>query len=311
MKALDLAGTSPDPDELLDAMILIRGLERALADARAQGRFEGPVHVSVGQEAVAVGTGAARVPGDVITAPHRGHHHALAFGLEPERIVAEIVGHRSGYAAGLGGSMHIMDPASGFLGTNGVVGDSAGLAVGAALALHRDGDSVAIGVVGDGAMGTGVVYEAMNLARLWRLPVVFLCENNGYAEMTPTSVHLSSSPTGRAEAFGLEVARVDGQSVSRVRDAVAEAIASARGGSPAFVEVMCRRRGGHYVGDVEHYRTDTEDEEEWRARHCPIRQLGTELGKDPDALDAAEQNYQKAATALIDQLLEAVPETAV
>jgi TPP-dependent pyruvate/acetoin dehydrogenase alpha subunit len=282
---IQLRGRNAGDAELLAAMETIRAIESALFDASIAGRLEGPLHVSLGEEAVAVGVAAALSATDVLLSNHRGHGHALAFGLDPWKLVAEVIGDPRGYAGGRGGSMHIFDPASGFLGTNGIVGGNAAVALGAALALQIEAQGrVAVVIIGDGAMASGGVYEAFNLAVLWRLPVLFVCANNGYAEMTPTSVHLSSTPMSRAEAFGLSAVTVDGTEAAAVKLAVAGAVERARLGEAGFVEVKCYRFGGHYVGDPARYRPVGEDAE-WRDRHCPIRKLARRLG-----IGAAEQS---------------------
>lgn len=292
-------------EALLAAMLKIRGVEMALGDASLARKFDGPVHVSVGQEGAAVGIISALAPGDVLFSTHRGHGHALAFGLDPRAVVAEIVGSSAGIAGGRGGSMHIFSPAKGFLGTNGIVGDGAGLAVGAGLALRARGQSgVSVAVFGDGAMGTGIVYEAFNLAALWRLPVVFVCENNGYAEMTPTSMHLATDPLERARAFGLVTERADGLDVVGVRQAMLRTVALARNNKPAFVEVITSRWSGHFVGDQHQYRP-ADEEQTWRRSHCPIRHLGYAMGHDEEWVATREEDVRSAAVALIKELIDA------
>ena len=288
--------------DLLAAMMQIRGIEAALQQASIAGRLEGPVHVSLGEEAVAVGLAAALRPGDIVLSNHRGHGHALAVGLDPKTVIAEIVGHPSGFSMGRGGSMHIFDPARDFYGTNGIVGGNSGVAVGAALALQlqRPG-SVAVVVFGDGAMAAGIVYEAFNLGVLWRLPVVFVCENNGYAELTPTSVHLSSKPTERARGFGLEVESIDGTEVRQVIDGLSRAIERAATGRSSFVEATCYRFGGHYAADPALYRPEGEDAQ-WRQSHCPIRKLGRRLSLSEAELEAGIGKIQAEAGRLIEEL---------
>lgn len=284
-------------------MLVIRACERAVRDARMAGRFEGPVHVSLGQEAVAVGLGAALRDGDLLVSNHRGHGHALAFGLDARRVLAEIVGHPSGYAGGRGGSMHILAPEVGFLGTNGIVGDGAAIGIGAALAQQQRGQGgVAAAVVGDGAMGTGVVYESMNLAVVWHLPFVLVCEHNGYAEMTPTAVHLSTSPATRAEAFGMEVVTADGTDATVVADAIDTAIRAAAAGRPSFVEARCYRWEGHYVGDVGHYRPEGEDET-WQREYDPVARLAGLAGLDDQELNARADRHDDDARGLLASLL--------
>lgn len=288
---------SPSRSELFDAMVHIRGIELALRDASVDGEVEGPLHVSLGEEAVAVGIAAAMRRDDVLLSNHRGHGHALTLGLDIATVIAEIVGHPSGFAGGRGGSMHIFAPDSGFLGTNGIVGGNAGVATGVGLALQLEGKQrVAIVVFGDGAMGTGIVYESINLAALWKLPVIFICENNGYAEMTPTAVHLSTSPVERVRGFGIAAERIDGIDVEAVWMGVAGAAATAREGRPVFLEAQCFRFGGHYAADPARYRPAGEDHE-WRTSRCPIRRLGTKLGLNESVVEArVDAIWAEAAT---------------
>jgi TPP-dependent pyruvate/acetoin dehydrogenase alpha subunit len=296
---LRTAAAPVDPPALLHAMQVVRAVETALYEAGLRGELEGPVHVSLGQEAVAVGTAAAMTSSDRMLSTHRGHGHALAMGLDPRRVVAEILCHPGGYGGGVGGSMHLVAEEHGFLGTNGMVGANAGLAVGAALSAEHDGDAAAVVcMVGDGALGTGIVYESLNLAALWSLPLVFVCENNQYAEMTPTSVHLATPPQRRAASFGLASCLVDGDDVETVQHTVLEALASARRGQPAFVECTTHRWTGHYVGDPQRYRAEGEAEA-WRA-HDPIGRLAVRLGADP-AVEGAR--LLDEARALVAELL--------
>lgn len=299
---LELVGADGSAARLLHAMQVIRAVETALADAYLEGRFGGPLHVSLGQEGAAVGIAAAMGPEDVFVSNHRGHGHALAVGLEPMRVVAEIVGDPCGFSGGVGGSMHVLSPEDRFLGTNGIVGDGAGLAVGAALALQLEGrGGAAVAVVGDGAMATGIVAESLNLAHLWRLPVLFVCENNQYAELTPTDVHLSTGPADRASGFGFPTFRARGEDVESVMGAADEGLQLARSGQPAFVEVVTHRWGGHYVGDPMHYRPEGEDDL-WRERYSPIERLARSLGREEEA----SREYAEllgAARALVDEVL--------
>ena len=285
-------------------MQVIRAIETALYEAGTNGTVQGPLHVSIGQEAVAVGTAAALTTHDQMLSTHRGHGHALAMGLQPRRLVAEILCHPDGYGRGVGGSMHVVAENDGFLGTNGVVGANAGLAVGAALsAQQRPGSGIVVCMLGDGAMGAGVVYEAINMAALWSLPLVFVCENNRYAEMTPTSVHLATPPHERAAGLGVAAFRVDGDAVEDVQEAVTDAVERARRGDPAFVECATHRWTGHYVGDPQAYRPDDEARD-WQ-RHCPIRRLAERQGWD-HRTDGAR--LLEEARALVAELL-APPET--
>ncbi|MBP5858547.1 thiamine pyrophosphate-dependent dehydrogenase E1 component subunit alpha [Marivibrio halodurans] len=294
-----LRGRSLDARDFLTAMQTIRGVELALQEASVARAVEGPLHVSLGEEAVAVGLVAAMDPRDVLLSNHRGHGHALAMGLDVATVIAEVVGHPDGFAGGRGGSMHIFDPESGFLGTNGIVGGNAGVAVGTSLALQLEGDRrVAVVVFGDGAMGTGIVYESINLAALWKLPVVFVCENNGYAEMTPTSVHLSSAPSERARGFGLTSMEIDGTDVEKVATGMRAAIETAREGEPVFVEAVCFRFGGHYAADPARYRPKGEDDD-WRSTRCPIALHGRRQDIPDAALDDAVETVRAEAAELV------------
>lgn len=300
---LTLRGAAaPVPEtELLHALQAVRAAETALMEAGLRGELEGPAHVSLGQEAVAVGTATCLRADDQLLSTHRGHGHALAMGLDPRRVLAEILGHRDGYGGGVGGSMHLIAEQHGFLGTNGLVGAGAGLSIGAALsAQHRGDDTVVVCMLGDGALGAGIVYESMNMAALWRLPLVFVCENNQYAEMTPTRVHLSTPAHERAAAFGLGSYAVDGDDVAAVRDGVDKAVVQARDGQPGFLECATHRWTGHYVGDPQTYRPDGEAET-WRNQHCPVRRLARRLGVDPQP---EQDRLDEQARALVRELLE-------
>jgi pyruvate dehydrogenase E1 component alpha subunit len=280
-------------------MQLIRAIETALLGAAQGGHFEGPLHVSLGEEAVAVGVVAGMGLEDVLLSNHRGHGHALAYGLDPARIVAEISGERGGYSRGRGGSMHIFDPALGFLGTNGIVGGNAAVATGVGLALQLENrQRAAVVIFGDGAMGTGVVYESFNLAAVWSLPILFVCSSNGYAELTPTSKHLSSEPVERAKGFGLDSVQVDGVDVLEVAAAVGKALKRVRSGRPGFIEARCFRFGGHYVGDAGLYRPAGEDDK-WRREQDPISKLARRLRVPEAELEAATRALNTEANLLL------------
>ena len=233
-------------------MLRIRLFEEALAELYRHGRLVGVVHLSVGQEATAVGVCSALHAGDQITSTHRGHHHMLARGLEPRRMFAEILGRAGGYCGGKGGSMHVSAPAEGVVGANGIVGGGIPHAVGLALAAKRLGSGgVAVAFFGDGAANQGVLFESLNLAVLWRVPVIFVCENNGYNEFTPTNaVTAGESIAARAAVFGIPAAPVDGDDVLVVSRAAEEAVERARaGGGPAFLECRTTRWRGHHEGE--------------------------------------------------------------
>ena len=204
--------------EWLRTMVRIRRFEETLADLHRSGELVGVVHLSIGQEATAVGICSSLRAGDQITSTHRGHHHMLARGLEPRRMYAEILGRAGGYCGGKGGSMHVSSFSEGAVGANGIVGGGIAHAVGLALAAQRLGkDSVAVAFFGDGAANQGVLFESLNLAALWQVPVLFVCENNGYTEFTPTdAVTAGGSIFARAAVFGLPAEAVDGDDVVAV-----------------------------------------------------------------------------------------------
>ena len=271
----------PSDQELvswLEEMVLIRAFEEPLEDLALQGEIPGGVHVASGQEAVAVGAGRALEPTDIVTTSHRPHHHAIAKGLDPDVIMAELFGRRDGCAGGRGGSMHLVDREKGLYPGNGIVGAAAVLAVGAALAASMDGrEQVACAFIGDGAANTGRTWEAINLAVVWNLPVIVVCENNLYAVETSIASTLGGgSIARRAEGFGMRAVEVDGQDVEdvyrTVRDGRAQLLA---GEGPTFIEARTYRYSGHSSGEATPYRTDDEVED-WRARD-PIQVLATRL----------------------------------
>ena len=238
-------------------MIRIRLFEESLADLYRRGLLVGVVHLSVGQEATAVGVCSALRRGDQITSTHRGHHHMLARGLDPQRMFAEILGRAGGYCGGKGGSMHVSAPAEGAVGANGIVGGGIPHAVGLAFAAKQLGrDAVAVAFFGDGAANQGVLYESLNLAALWQAPVLFVCENNGYTEFTPTdAVTSGENIAARAASFGLPGCAVDGDDVAEVHEAARQAIEQARsGGGPSFLESRTHRWRGHHEGEESYAR---------------------------------------------------------
>jgi pyruvate dehydrogenase E1 component alpha subunit len=250
-------------------MALIRGFERAAYRAYERNELEGTIHASIGQEAVAVGVAAGLRAQDTLLSHHRGHGHALAKGVDPGRLMAELFGRRDGLCGGKGGSMHITDVGRGFLGSLAVVGSSIPLALGAALSAHRAGEEGLCAVFfGDGAVNQGVLYESINLAAIWRLPVLFVCENNAYAITTPAArVTAGEGIEQRAQAFGLAALRVDGQDVEAVAGATRTLAAQARAGQPGVLECVTYRFLGHSRADPPHGRYRTRDEvERWQGR---------------------------------------------
>ena len=225
-----------------EQMTKIRAFEEKVNELYMKAIMPGLAHLYSGQEAVAVGVCEALRSDDYITSTHRGHGHCLAKGASIDRMFAELLGKEAGYCRGKGGSMHIADPDSGNLGANAIVGGSTGIATGAAFsAKMRGSDQVAVCFFGEGALGQGVLYEVMNMASLWKLPVIYVCENNQYNEYTHYSETLAGEVTARPEAFGIPVESVDGQDVQKVYEVMQRLVERARRGEgPAFLE--CTRR---------------------------------------------------------------------
>src|SRR5713226_5246509 len=212
-------------------MVAIRLFEEQVNELYTRALMPGLAHLYVGEEAVAVGICEALRPGDYITSTHRGHGHCLAKGATPDRMFAELLGKEAGYCRGKGGSMHIADPKSGNLGANAIVGGSVGIAAGAAFsAKHLGTKQVAVCFFGEGALGQGLLYEVMNLARLWDLPVIYVCENNMYNEYTHFSETTAGEILARPAAFGIPAESVDGQNVRAVYAAASRLVDQARSG---------------------------------------------------------------------------------
>jgi 2-oxoisovalerate dehydrogenase E1 component len=281
--------------ELLAAyakMTLIRQLEDRVVVLYRNGDVPGFVHTSVGQEAVAAGTLLHARPGDVITSTHRGHGHVLAKGLPPRLMLAELMGRESGACRGRGGSMHVADPAIGIFGANGIVGAGLPIAVGAAHALQRRGEGqVAVAFFGDGAIATGAFHEAVNLAALWRLPVAFVCENNGFSEFSRTSEQHPVPVASRAAGYGIAFRRAAGNDVADVADVMEAVLADIRAGhGPYLVEAVTLRVRGHYEGDPQRYRDPSELA--GASSEDPLliaRRRLAELGVDPAQADELDR----------------------
>jgi TPP-dependent pyruvate/acetoin dehydrogenase alpha subunit len=261
-------------------MLRIRLFEEQVNELYTRALMPGLAHLYSGEEAVAVGVCEALRIDDYITSTHRGHGHCLAKGAAPDRMFAELLGKEAGYCRGKGGSMHIADPATGNLGANAIVGGSVGIATGAAFAAKRLGNGkVAVCFFGEGALGQGSLYEVMNLAQLWKLPVIYVCENNLYNEYTHYSETTAGTILGRAAAFGMEATTVDGQDVRAVNKIAERFIERARsGGGPAFLQADTYRYSGHHVGDInrEYYRSKQE-EARWKTERDPIKLHATWL----------------------------------
>jgi TPP-dependent pyruvate/acetoin dehydrogenase alpha subunit len=285
--------------------VRIRRFEEEVARLFAAGRLPGFVHLSIGQEAVAAGACAALHDDDAIASNHRGHGHCLAKGGLPTLMMAELFGSRDGYCAGVGGSMHIADLERGILGANGIVGAGILIATGAGLSFQVEGSGrVVLAFFGDGAINEGAFHEGLNLAALWRLPVIYLCEHNGYAELTPSRVHTAGPGLGaRAAAYGVSFESVDGSDALAVHQAVAAAAEGCRAGlGPALIEARTQRWHGHFEGDQQRYRSS--DELAAIREQDPVARLGARLHREGWADAAWMQQVALQAEAEIRSAVE-------
>ena len=306
-------------------MLLIREFEQRVAVLYRAGEVPGFVHLSIGQEATAVGACWPLQPNDVITSTHRGHGHCLAKGLDPLAMFAELMAKDQGTNRGRGGSMHIADPGIGIFGANGIVAAGLPIAVGAATAAQLRGDaSVTVAFFGDGAVAQGAFHEAVNLAAVWQLPTIFFCENNGYAEFSPASAQHAATLEQRAAGYGVGYVAVDGNDVVATASAMQDLVADLRaGGPPMIVEATTYRWHGHYEGDPESYRTE-EEVREWAARDPLLvheqRMLAAGISEDTiasmassvaqeigDAVDAARRLESPSAETLGDYVVRPRP----
>jgi pyruvate dehydrogenase E1 component alpha subunit len=273
-----LSGLSPELGLRMYAqMQRIRTFEEHVDELYRGAKMPGLAHLYIGEEAVAVGVCEALRKDDYITSTHRGHGHCLAKGAAVEQMFAELLGKESGYCRGKGGSMHIADHENGNLGANAIVGGSAGIATGAAFSAKARGtDQVSVCFFGEGALGQGVLYEVMNMASLWKLPVVYVCENNLYNEYTHYAETTAGDIAARPAAFGIPVDEVDGQDVSAVFAATTRAVGRARAGEgPSFILCRTYRFHGHHVGDVDRaYYRSKEEEASWAEERDPLAILG-------------------------------------
>ena len=264
---------------LCRTMLTIRAVEEQLVRSYAAGLVLGACHTYIGEEAVASGVCAHLRPDDFVFGTHRGHGHALAKGVEPKELIAELYGRATGVSGGRGGSMHLIKPEVGLMGTNGIVGASITLAAGAAYTFHlRKTDRVSVAFFGDGAVANGAFHEAVNLAGVWSLPALFVCENNGYAtEVSFRDTSRSPSAVARARAYGVEAAEVDGNDVAAVWRHAGEAVRRARkGGGPTLLECMTYRTRAHAEGMRESGYRSREEVAAWKKK-CPIDRLQASL----------------------------------
>ena len=261
-------------------MLRIRLFEEQVNELYTSGKMPGLAHLYIGEEAVAVGVCQTLRRDDYITSTHRGHGHCLAKGASVDRMFAELLGKEPGYCRGKGGSMHIADPETGNLGANAIVGGSTGIAVGAALSAKMRGtDQVTVCFFGDGALNQGLLYEAMNMASLWKLPVIYVCEHNRYGEYTAAAEVTAGDPKARPAAWGVATEEVDGQDVRAVYAAARGHVERARtGAGPAFLLCHTYRFHGHHVGDINRaYYRSPDEEKAWTHERDAIRMLGLGL----------------------------------
>ncbi|HEX6763158.1 MAG TPA: thiamine pyrophosphate-dependent dehydrogenase E1 component subunit alpha [Gaiellaceae bacterium] len=285
-------------------MTLIRLFEEQANELYRSAKMPGLTHLYIGEEGVAVGVCSALRRDDWITSTHRGHGHCLAKGAEPARMFAELLGKEAGYCRGKGGSMHIADHENGNLGANAIVGGSAGIATGAAFSAKRRGtDQVAVCFFGEGALGQGLLYEVMNMAALWCLPVLYVCENNLYNEYTHYLEATAGEILARPRAFGIESREVNGQDIRAVHAETEELVARARsGGGPAFLLANTYRYHGHHVGDVDRTYYRSKDEEQlWRDERDPLALHGEWLEANGLATAVDLRRLEDEARALIER----------
>jgi pyruvate dehydrogenase E1 component alpha subunit len=287
----------PDPAGLYRTVRLIRRFEERAIELVRAGEIVGGIHPYLGQEAVAAGVCAALRPADQITSTHRGHGHVLAKGADPARMMAELAGRTTGLNQGRGGSMHAADFAVGVLGANAIVGAAAPIAAGAAWAAARQGaDTVVATFFGDGAVNQGVVLETFNLAALWRLPVLFVCEDNGFATSTRTAEATAGTIPGRAQAFGIPAAQVDGMDAEAVLAAASAAVDAARAGSgPSLLVCATYRFDAHHTW-----------EHTARPRYRSEEELALGRSRDPVRIQGARvaEERRAAIDAEIEELLD-------
>jgi acetoin:2,6-dichlorophenolindophenol oxidoreductase subunit alpha len=301
--------SAPKPEELLDLferMAVIRATEKAAYDLFMSGLVKGTTHLAAGHEAVAVGASAALRPDDYVFATYRGHHHAIARGATPEACLAELMSRATGLCAAKGGSMHLTVAAGNMLGSYAIVGAHLPIACGAAWSAKlRGSGQVAVAFFGDGATNIGAFHEALNLAAVWKLPALFVCENNLYMEYTPiASVTAVAQPAAdRAPAYGLPAEVIDGNDVVAVRDATARAVERARAGNgPTIIEALTYRQYGHSRADPAKYRPK-EEVDEWLKRD-PLTLLAERLRADGIAEDALQERRDRAQK-VVDAAVEA------
>jgi pyruvate dehydrogenase E1 component alpha subunit len=283
-------------------MWIIRAFEEKLSSLYAAREIAGLLHLGIGQEGTAVGTCSVLRRDDYVFGGHRSHGHAIAKGADIKRLMAEIAGRATGYCTGKGGSMHIVAMDAGFVTATGVVGGTIPLALGAAFAAkEKCKGQVAVVFFGDGAGQAGAFHESLNIASLWKLPAIFVCENNGYAEFTPLSSHTLIERLARhAQTYKIPSSTVDGNDLLEVRDAMAKAVQHARTGKgPAFVECLTHRLRGHYEGDPAKYR-ELSQLAEWKQKD-PIARFTRTLKRKRAVSDQKIEAIEGEARDLVEQ----------
>jgi len=297
--------TSPDLIDLLRRMWLIRAFEEKASALYAERQIVGLLHLGIGQEAVAVGACSLLQTDDLVYGGHRSHGHAIAKGADINRLMAEIAGRATGYCGGKGGSMHIVAKETGFITATGVVGGTIPLALGAAFAAkEKKRGQVATVFFGDGAGQAGPFHESLNISSLWQLPVIFLCENNGYAEFTPLSAHTKVERLAQhAKIYGIPASTVDGNDLFAVRDAMQKALEKCRAGKgPVFVECLTHRMRGHYEGDPGKYR-ELSQLAEWKKKD-PIGRAARALKSEKAVTDKELEAIEREARRLVEKAAE-------
>jgi pyruvate dehydrogenase E1 component alpha subunit len=289
--------------DLFKKMVMVRAFEEKAGEMFQQNLIPGFIHLSIGEEASSVGTCSVLRPDDYVTSTHRGHGHMIAKGADPKLMFAELLGRATGYCKGKGGSMHIADFSLGILGANGVVAGGFPIAVGAGLSIKmRKTDQVVVVFFGDGAANRGTFHEAANMSAIWKLPVVFVCENNLYASTTPSSYSLAGGTVaGRGRAYGMPGREVNGNDVLEVRKTVGEAVKRARSGNgPSIVENKTYRYRGHFEGDPQGYRT-AEEVDGFRKKQDPIRLFADHLSKERILTEGREREIRAEVTRMMEE----------
>jgi acetoin:2,6-dichlorophenolindophenol oxidoreductase subunit alpha len=297
--------SSKDLVDLLRRMWLIRAFEEKVSTLYAERQIVGLLHLGIGQEAVAVGVCSLLRQDDFVFGGHRSHGHALAKGADVNRLLAEIAGRATGYCRGKGGSMHIVALDAGFITATGVVGGTIPLALGAAFAAkEKKPGQVAVVFFGDGAGQAGPFHESLNIASLWQLPVIFVCENNGYAEFTPLSAHTRVERLAQhAKTYEIVSSTVDGNDLLAVRLAMSKAVEIARAGKgPVFIECLTHRLRGHYEGDPAKYR-ELSQLSEWKKKD-PIARFTRALKSKKAVTDGELQSIERAARDAVEKAAE-------